>query len=322
MSTPLRPGDETTFEVPVGTRRERVDKVLSRAFPELSRGAWQRVIEAGNVWRDDEPLIKKTPVGPGDSLAFRIPEERPSELRPVAIPLTVLHEDADLIVIAKDPGMVVHPGAGTGEDTLVHALLHHTGGVLSLAGGTERPGIVHRLDKETSGAMVAAKSDAAFYALTRAFSERVVEKEYLAIVSGYPEGARDRSDAPIGRHPQVRTRMTVRTDGRAARSEWRVVERIGTCAALIAVRIHTGRTHQIRVHLSHAGFPLLGDPTYGFRRECVEPVAIPRVMLHSANLRFQHPASGAWMDFAAPLPDDFRHTLARLIEQFGSDPEA
>lgn len=298
--------------------RLRADKVVHAQQPDLSRSRIQRLFDAGLVWREDEALTKSDKLFAGDTVSFTIPPPVPLELRPVDLPLDVLFEDDDLIVLNKVPGMVVHPGAGTGEDTLVHALLHHCRGQLSGIGGVERPGIVHRLDRETSGVIVAAKSDPAFLGLSRAFAERMTQKTYLALVSGAPQLPVGTIDAPIGRHPIHRHKMAVTPHGREALSHWEVLERYakprGTrdeassrpVAALLRVRIHTGRTHQIRVHLSHIGYPVAGDPTYGFQANRWPGEPPPRVMLHAWHLALDHPVTGEPMVFEAPMPDDMR----------------
>jgi 23S rRNA pseudouridine1911/1915/1917 synthase len=301
------------FNVAPEMDRERADKVLHAIMPDLSRSRVQRLFDLGMVWREDEALVKSDKMYAGDVVSYEIPEVVPAKLRPVDIPLRVLYEDADMIAIDKAPGMVVHPGAGTGEDTLVHALLFHCKGQLSGIGGEERPGIVHRLDKETSGVIVAAKTDQAFLALTKTFSERRTKKEYLAIVAGSPNLPGGEIDAPIGRHGFNRLRMCVRNDGRPAQSDWEIVERFGKAATLVKVRIHTGRTHQVRVHMSHIGYPLAGDPMYGWRENAwPESVPVPRVMLHAWRLSLPHPISGETLELEAPIPDDFSSVLDHL----------
>lgn len=234
------------------------------------------------------------------------------------IPLSVLHEDASLIVIDKPAGLVVHPGAGSASGTLVNALLHRVRD-LSGVGGVLRPGIVHRLDRGTSGLMVVAKDDQAHRALAVQFAGRTVEKEYLAVVLGVPERQQGTIEAAIGRDPVHRQRMSVRAPrGRAARSTWQTVERFAG-AALLRVHIHTGRTHQIRVHLASIGHPIAGDVTYGGGRgnQAKEPLrsalrALHRPALHAACLAFDHPATGERLRFESPLPADLEELLAAL----------
>jgi 23S rRNA pseudouridine1911/1915/1917 synthase len=306
--------DETSESLVVGAGDDRVraDKVLSAHLSDLSRSQVQRLFVSGRVWREDEALTKSEKLRAGDILTYSLPAPVPLELRPVALPLEVIFEDADLIVLNKAPGMVVHPGAGTGEDTLVHALLHHCDGQLSGIGGVERPGIVHRLDRETSGVIVAAKSDRAFQGLALAFAERTLEKQYTALVRGIPRLLAGRVEEPIGRHPTQRTKMAVRPDGRAARTDWTLRRALGERFAWLDLRLHTGRTHQIRVHCAHLGHSLAGDAAYGFRPRDDDPVAFSRVMLHAARLSLRHPVTGEPLVLEAPLPDDFLRALRAL----------
>ena len=302
------------LEVPPGVRRERADKVLAAALADFSRSQVQRLFADGRVWRDDTILTKSDRVGAGDTLVYSFPPVVPLELRPVAIPLEILYEDEDLLAVNKVAGMVVHPGAGTGEDTLVHALLHHCAGGLSGIGGVERPGIVHRLDRETSGVILVGKSDRGFRGLSKAFAERTLEKNYVALVRGRPAAEAGSVEAPIGRHPVHRTRMAVRPEGRPALTDWAVEARWPSGFARLRLRLHTGRTHQIRVHCAHLGWPLAGDPTYGFKPHEADPVRFPRVMLHAARLRLAHPVTGVPMELEAPLPDDFSAAMIALSE--------
>lgn len=311
-------GEEYVFVVESDSDRQRADKVVHSFKSDLSRSQIQKLFEKGLVWREDEALRKAQKVHLGDRISFNIPPPRPLDLRPVDLPLSILHEDEDIIVINKATGMITHPGAGTGEDTLVHALLHHCAGSLSGIGGVERPGIVHRLDKETSGVMVVAKSDAAFLELSKAFSERRVQKTYLALIRNTHIEPRGIIEAPIGRHPTHRTRMAVTDDGRPARSDWRLLKRYAEGGGLVEVQIHTGRTHQIRVHMSHLGCPIAGDRTYGWRKPHNWKIDADRVMLHAAELSFTHPVNGLLMTFKAPLAEDMQALVERLCQQFGS----
>ncbi|MBI2518323.1 MAG: RluA family pseudouridine synthase [Opitutae bacterium] len=301
----------TSYVVPPGSRRERADKVLAAAFPEHSRAAFQRALEAGLVQVDGKVIAQADDVRAGQTIEFSLPEAKPAELKPVDIPLDVIFEDKHLIVLNKPSGMVVHPGVGTGEDTLVHALLAHCAGELSGIGGVERPGIVHRIDKETTGLIVVAKNDTAHRALADQFAERALQKEYVALVSGVPKAESGTIDRGIARHPVHRHRMTTGEGGRPARTDWAVLEKFGTSASLVRCRIHTGRTHQIRVHLKSIGHPLLGDATYGWKQAPDSPKP-PRVMLHAEHLVFSHPVNGKTMDLRAPLPEDFRQLMAEL----------
>ncbi len=301
----------TTFLVPEGKCRERADKVLAQAFPEHSRVAFQRALEAGLVKADGKVISQAEDVGSGQTLEFSFPEVKTTELKAVDIPLDVIFEDKHLIVLNKAAGMVVHPGVGTGEDTMVHALLAHCAGELSGIGGVERPGIVHRLDKETTGLLVVAKHDTAHRALADQFASRTMRKEYVALVSGVPQNDSGTIDRAISRHPVHRHRMTVGEGGRPSRTDWAVEKKFGKHAALVRCRIHTGRTHQIRVHLKSLGHPVLGDTTYGWKQNSALPVP-SRVMLHAEHLVFTHPVSGKTMDLTAPLPKDFKQMLAAL----------
>lgn len=300
-----------TYIVPEGSRRERADKVLAHAFPEHSRVAFQRALEAGLVKVDGKVIAQADDVKAGQTIEFSLPEAKSSELKPVDIPLDVIFEDKHLIVVNKSSGMVVHPGVGTGEDTLVHALLAHCAGELSGIGGVERPGIVHRIDKETTGLIVVAKSDAAHRALADQFAERSLHKEYVALVSGVPKTDSGTIDRSIARHPVHRHRMTTGEGGRPAKTDWTVLEKFGTKASLVRCRIHTGRTHQIRVHLKSIGHPLLGDATYGWKPSADLPTP-SRVMLHAEHLIFAHPISAKTLDLRAPLPKDFQAMIKQL----------
>jgi 23S rRNA pseudouridine1911/1915/1917 synthase len=274
----------------------------------------QRAFAAGLVRRNGGVIDQAEEVAAGDRLEFALPETKPAELRPVAIPLDVLYEDDHLLAINKAAGMVVHPGVGTGDDTLVHALLAHCAGRLSGVGGVERPGIVHRLDKDTSGVLLVAKSDAAHRGLSEQFAGRHLRKEYLALVAGVPRLKSGVIERAISRHPVHRERMTTGECGRPARTDWEVVEAFAAKAALIRCRIHSGRTHQIRVHFKSIAHPVLGDATYGWKRDPALP-EVPRVMLHAERIAFLHPITARPMEFRAPLPADFGTLLKSLRAQ-------
>ncbi len=285
--------------------------MLAGAFREHSRAALQRAFEAGLVRRNGRVMAKSDEVTAGETLEFVLPEVVPTELNPVAIPLNVLYEDEHLLAVNKAAGMVVHPGVGTGEDTLVHALLAHCAGGLSGVGGIERPGIVHRLDKGTSGVLLVAKNDAAHRGLSEQFAGRQLRKEYLALVAGVPRLRSGMIERAISRHPVHRERMTVGEGGRPARTDWEIVEAFGGRAALVRCRIHSGRTHQIRVHLKSIGHPLIGDTTYGWKADPHLPDP-GRVMLHAERIAFLHPVTARPLDLRAPLPADFTNLLATL----------
>lgn len=328
----------------------RLDKALSLYVPEeaaLSRTRIARLMAQGAVQRrvgtarEDIRDPAATP-GAGEIYEIALPDPAPAGVAPEAIPLSVVHEDAELIVIDKPAGMVVHPAPGSPAGTLVNALLHHCGAALSGIGGVRRPGIVHRIDKDTSGLLVVAKSDAAHLGLAAQFARHSVEREYLACVHGVP----DRSDprlagipgvgfeaggvvriaTGIDRHRNDRQRMAVtRSGGRHAVTRFEIGERFGPglgSAALLSCRLETGRTHQIRVHLSHVGHPLIGDPVYGGRRRLPRAGgdeatlaaidAFPRQALHAATLGFVHPVSGETLRFSAAPPQDMASLIAAL----------
>jgi len=306
-----------TFTVEKSLPAGRLDAFLREKFAAVSRVALKRLIEQGHVRVNGHTVKPTHSPRAGEQVEIHWPEARPAEAQPEAIPLAILFEDKSLLVLNKPAGLVVHPAAGNEEHTLVNALLHHCRGSLSGIGGVARPGIVHRLDKETSGCLVVAKNDVTHLALSKQFAERAVGKIYNAIVCG--ELARDSGEirAAIARHPTHRKRMAVRDDdsGRAAHTSYRVLERLNS-ATLVEARIHTGRTHQVRVHFQFLGHPLVGDMTYGARQNQTlagltgyEP---PRVMLHARELSFVHPRTGKEMSFEAPLPKDFRDALKSL----------
>ena len=280
--------------------RLRLDMVLSARLPHLSRSRIQSLVKAGRVTLGGSPAKSSEIVRAGDII--RLQEEAPpppAGARPEEIPLRILHEDKDLLVVDKPAGMVVHIGAGHGDGTLVNALLHHAG-TLSEGSGDHRPGIVHRLDKETSGCIVVARNDRTHAALAAQFAERTVRKTYLAVVRGIPRHRTGTIDLAIGRHPVHRQRMAPRRppSGREAVTDYEVLSsRDGW--ALVACRPRTGRTHQIRVHLTHLGHPIAGDPLYG-RRDC-----FGRHLLHAWRLEFAHPSTGEILRCTAPVPSDF-----------------
>jgi 23S rRNA pseudouridine1911/1915/1917 synthase len=287
----------------------RLDRFLAKQLPEYSRSRLQQLIRAGFVRLNGATTRPRQPVRNGDEIELTEPPLQKIANQPEPIPLEILFEDNDLIVLNKPAGLVVHPGAGHQQHTLVNALLSHCT-TLSGIGGKERPGIVHRLDKETSGCLVVAKNDATHRELSRQFGERTVEKIYLALVAGKFREQTGVIEEKIGRHPVHRQRMSVgASHGRAAKTEYRLL-RSGEHASLVECRLHSGRTHQIRVHLHHIGHPVLGDKVYGARRA----KDFPRQMLHAWKLGFRHPDTGKWKNFEAPLPDDFATALKLTTE--------
>ncbi|MDP4694150.1 MAG: RluA family pseudouridine synthase [Opitutales bacterium] len=301
------------FNVPKGAKAGRADKIFAAQFDDVSRVRLQRAFESGLVTFDGQVIDKRFKVNQPGLLRAVLEEPDLGEgPKAVAIPLDITYEDESLVVVNKMPGMITHPGSGTGDDTLVHALLHHCKGNLSSVGAPDRPGIVHRLDKETSGLIVVAKNDLAHHKLASAFSERETYKRYTALVQGVPKISRGSVKEPIGRHPVMRTKMAVVFSGKEAHTDWQVVQRFGSKAAMISCVIHTGRTHQIRVHLSSLKFPILGDPTYGYKASRLKELQVPRVMLHSTELHIQHPERDELMQFIAPLPDDFNEIIEKL----------
>lgn len=311
--------DERTLTVEEDAAGERLDRFLARRLPDLSRARLQGLIADGRVVVDGGSARASLRVRSGQTVRMSIPEPRPAAPRPEDIPLAVVHEDRHLLVVDKPAGLVVHPGAGRDSGTLVNALLHRVRD-LSGVGGVARPGIVHRLDRGTSGLIVVAKDDATHRALAAQFASRAVEKEYLAVVLGVPAKTAGTITAAVGRDPANRKKMSVRAPrGRQARSTYRTEERLDG-AALLRVRIHTGRTHQIRVHLASIGHPVAGDAVYGGTRtpssrsaDAREALrALRRPALHAARLAFTHPATGERVAFESPLPPDLAALLAAL----------
>jgi len=285
----------------------RLDLWLEGYLPELSRSRIQSLIKSGCITADGHAVKAHTKVHAGMVALVDIPLPEPVELVPEDIPLDVLYEDSDLIVVNKAAGLVVHPAAGHAAGTLVHALLHRCRDLKGI-GGELRPGIVHRLDKDTSGAMVAAKSEQAMDDLIRQFKAGTVEKEYLALVNGLPQPESGTIETLIGRSRHNRKKMTARpVTGRRALTDFHIEEVLGD-VTLLKVRIRTGRTHQIRVHMSHIGHPVLGDKQYGGRGSAV---SAPRQMLHARRLAFDHPDGGRRVECIAPLPND----MELVIEQ-------
>jgi 23S rRNA pseudouridine1911/1915/1917 synthase len=303
---------------------ERLDRVLAARVADLSRSRLKALILEGRVSIGGRTIGDPSHrVNAGDAIAIEVPPPEPAAPAGEAIPLRVLFEDDALIVIDKPKGLVVHPAAGNRSGTLVNALIAHCGASLSGIGGVQRPGIVHRLDKDTTGVTVVAKTDCAHRALARQFADHgrtgAFERGYLAFVWGAPDRPRGAIDQPVGRHPHARDKMAVRPDGRAAITHWEVGERYGRTdgapvASLLACRLETGRTHQIRVHLAHIGHPLMGDSVYGpgFKTKVAKlsgPAAtaldaLDRQALHAYLLAFEHPVTRELLEFESPLPAD------------------
>jgi len=309
----------------------RLDRVLAAHIATLSRSHLKTLILAGHVTlagrtiRDPAAAVK-----PGDVVSVTLPRPEPASPKGETIPLPIVYEDDSIIVIDKPKGLVVHPAAGHASGTLVNALIAHCGASLSGIGGVKRPGIVHRLDKDTTGLMVVAKNDAAHRALSKQFAEKSegpLKRSYLALVWGAPDRPKGTIDAPLGRHPYARDKQSVRPDGRAAATHWEVLERFAgsdgkPLASLLACTLETGRTHQIRVHLAHIGHPTLGDATYGtgFKnkasrlgpeaRTALE--ALGRQALHAYLLAIEHPETGDLLEFQSELPGDLRRLREAL----------
>lgn len=302
-----------------GETRKRLDLFLAHRDPALSRSALQRLIEEGRIRLNDRPAKPSQKIKPGDCIVLEIPRPAPLDLKPEPIPLEILEEDEALVVLNKPVGLVVHPAPGHWSGTLVNALLHHfTGpdGALSSIGGKERPGLVHRLDKETSGVMVVAKTDQAHHALAAQFKEHSITREYEALVWGAVKKTEGLIELAIGRDLKDRKKFSARTARpRPSTTVYRVLERYGALAGRVALFPRTGRTHQLRVHLNSIDHPILGDPTYGGKKvRCLEQIEIPRVMLHARTLGFQHPRTGAYREFSAPMPPDMEQVIAALRE--------
>lgn len=290
---------------------ERVDVALA-TLSGSSRSQVRRWIDSGQVRIGGRVCRASGRVGPGDEIEATPPEPIASALAPEAIPLRILYEDADVVVVDKPAGIVVHPAPGHPSGTLVNALLHHCGDLAGV-GGVLRPGIVHRLDRGTSGVLVVAKNDDAHAPLAKQFHDHTVDREYAALVRGLPARDEGRVDRAIGRHPRDRKRMSVHARrGRPAHTAWRVSRRFrGSDRSLLAVFPETGRTHQIRVHLASAGLPIVGDPVYGGGRRARRG-DLARPALHARLLGFDHPRSGLRLRFEAPLPADLANLLALL----------
>ncbi|HEX4122900.1 MAG TPA: RluA family pseudouridine synthase [Verrucomicrobiae bacterium] len=307
------PGAPEKFAVDASLPRDRLDVFLHKKLTDISRASIQRMLANGDI-RVDGRIVKSTHhPRAGEIVTIEWPEARPLEAQAEEMALGILYEDADVVVLNKPAGVVVHPAAGHHEHTLVNALLHHCKGQLSGIGGVARPGIVHRLDKDTSGCLIVAKTDAAHVALSEQFSSRQVEKIYQAVVCGRMARESGSIETTIARHPTQRKKMAVTEGGgREARTTYRVIERWRD-ATFLELGLHTGRTHQIRVHLAHLGFPVAGDLVYGRRANAVlrerTGYAAPRQLLHAWRLVVAHPITGERLAVEAPLADDLVNAL-------------
>ncbi len=326
MTEPSTPPADMPLLLVAGPAHDglRTDRFLADASPSLSRSRVKGLMEAGHVRRDGVPMrAPAEPVRPG--MRFELVPPAPVAARPAAqpIPFHILHEDDSLLVLDKPAGLVVHPAPGNEDGTLVNALLAHCGDDLPGIGGERRPGIVHRLDKDTSGVMVVAKTEQALATLSKAFAERDIERSYLALCWGLPGPSQGMLDGAIGRDPRDRKRMAVvARGGKTALTHYRTLQTAAGAVSLVECRLATGRTHQIRVHFAQAGHPLLGDPVYLRRIPAAARLLpdlsrraaldFPRQALHAAVLGFRHPATGQAMRFETALPDDF-HTLRATL---------
>jgi 23S rRNA pseudouridine1911/1915/1917 synthase len=300
--------EERTIILRVAISGERLDKYLADAVSDLSRAQVQSLIAAGRVAVNDASAKASLRLTMGDEVVVRVPPAESTEVHPEAIPLNVVYEDDDLLVIDKPAGMVVHPAHGHRSGTLVNALLARYP-QLAEVGGAERAGVVHRLDKDTSGLILVAKNEATQKELQRQFKHRAVEKVYLALLEGRLEPTQGIIDAPIGRDKRQRKQMAVMRSGRKASTAYQVIERFDDGHTLVEARPQTGRTHQIRVHFAFIGHPVVGDRVYGYRRQRLR---LRRQFLHAQTISFRLPSGGEVVEFHSPLPDDLRRVLADL----------
>ena len=287
----------------------RLDAFLAQRLPALTRSAAVRLIETGAVLVDGKAAAKSCRLAGGEAVSVALPDPEPIEALPQDIPLDVVYEDGDVVVVNKPAGLVVHPAPGHPDGTLVNALLHHCGGSLSGVGGALRPGIVHRIDRDTSGLIIAAKNDAAHRALSAQLQDHTLARTYEAVVAGNLREDRGTVDAPIGRHHTDRKRMAV-TDrgGKRAVTHWEVIERFPGLT-YVRCRLETGRTHQIRVHMAHMGHPVYGDTVYGAKKPVL---GLTGQCLHAAGLRFVHPRTGETVEVTCPLNEEFQVLLRKL----------
>jgi 23S rRNA pseudouridine1911/1915/1917 synthase len=310
----------TEFIITAGEQPKRLDLFLVNRERDVSRSALQRLIELGRIRINDQMVKPSHKIKPGDKITMDVPKPEPLSIKGEAIPLEILFEDESLLVLNKPPGIVVHPAPGNWTGTLVNALLHHfqtSGGTISTIGGKERPGLVHRLDKETSGVMVITKTDTSHRALAAQFKLHTITRVYEALVWGIPKKGRGLIELAIGRDIKDRKKFSSKTTSpKESVTEYAVERRYGRVAAHVLLYPRTGRTHQLRVHLTSLGHPILGDHTYGGRKVCmIGQVEIPRVMLHARTLGFTHPATGNVEDFTRSAPSDMEQVM-RALEQF------
>ena len=297
------------YEVDTAGAGRRLDQYLSECEPELTRSYLQKLIRDGSVLLEGRPAKAGVKLSQGMKIELTLPEAKELEILPEDLPLDILYEDRDVILVNKPKGMVVHPSAGHHTGTLVNALLFHCQGELSGINGILRPGIVHRIDKDTTGVLIACKNDRAHNALAGQLKEHTITRRYRALVCGNLKEDEGTVDAPIGRHPVERKKMAVvRSGGKQAVTRYRVLERFGAYT-YIECRLETGRTHQIRVHMASIGHPLLGDEVYGRGKN---PFHLEGQTLHAMVLGFVHPSTGEYMEFEAPLPEYFEELLRRL----------
>ena len=307
----------TEFIVTSGEQPKRLDVFLVNRERDISRSALQRLIEMGRIRLNDQVVKASQKIKPGDRITMDVPKPEPLSISGEAIPLDVLFEDESLLILNKPPGIVVHPAPGNWTGTLVNALLHHfqtSGGTISTIGGKERPGLVHRLDKETSGIMVITKTDSAHRALASQFKLHTITRIYEALVWGVPKKGRGLIELAIGRDVKDRKKFSARTSSpKQSVTEYVVTRRYGKVAAHVLLYPRTGRTHQLRVHLTSLGHPILGDHTYGGQRVCaIDEIMIPRVMLHARTLGFIHPRTGVMEQYTRSVPTDMEAVMSEL----------
>ena len=290
------------------SKNQRLDAFLASSLDGLTRSQATRLIESGEVAVNGRAVSKSYKLAGGEDIAVTLPEPEPVEAVPQDIPLDVVYEDADVIVVNKPSGMVVHPAPGHPDGTLVNALLYHCAGTLSGIGGALRPGIVHRIDRDTSGLIIAAKNDAAHQCLSAQLADHTLARTYECIVVGSLREDRGTVDAPIARHPTDRKRMAVVAGGREAVTHWEVIARYPGYTH-VRCRLETGRTHQIRVHMAYIGHPILGDTVYGAKKEVP---GLTGQCLHAVGLRFLHPRTHEVVELSCPLPDEFTRMLQKI----------